>query len=113
MKKNSKWDEEEAIMLLSLYFKLENENFSVGHLEIAELSDFLRNRAEKLSLTINETFRNPTGIFMKLKNLQAVAHSGASGLSNYSNLDNRMYNEYVNNKIKLGNEVGYIKEKYN
>lgn len=112
MNKNIKWEEEEVILLIELYFKLKATKYDKNKPEILELCDLLRKRADKLNITINDTFRNKTGVFMKLKNIEAVENKSLVGLSNYSKLDRNIFNKYINNQQKLKDDSNEIREKY-
>lgn len=89
------WDFEEAIALVDIYYKVKLLDANEDK-EIEELSNYLIKRACVLQIEHDETYRNPTGIRMKLKNIEYLDTNGQSGLSSYSNADKKaleLYNE--------------------
>lgn len=110
MVKNIKWNEEEEILLLELFFKLKGTSYNRDHLGIIELSNLLRKRAEYFNIPMDDKFRNTTGIFMELKNLESVENNGLNGLSNYSELDVNLYNKYQTEISQLNIHAQLIRE---
>lgn len=110
MGRNIKWNEEEEILLLELYFKLKGTSYYQGHPDIIELSNLLRKRAENLNIPTDDKYRNTTGIFMKLKNLESVENNGLTGLPNYSELDVNLYNKYQTEISQLNIHAQLIRE---
>lgn len=113
MEKNQKWDKEEEILLLNLYLKIKTENYTEDHPDIILLSKLLIRRANYLGIKINENYRNKTGIYMKLKNIQSIDLKGEAGLSNYSTMDQKVWNEYSFDKNNLELLCQEIINKYN
>lgn len=113
MKRNIKWDREEIILLLDLYLRIRNEKFDKNHPEIEKLIYLLNKRAKKLGLKTTDTYRNNTGIFMKLMNLRALdSDYQGEGLKNYSKLDKEMWNMYKDNNSQLNSDCINITVKY-
>jgi len=90
------WDVEEAVALYDLYFRL---SASPEHKEeqINALSQIYRKRAMILSISIDEKFRNETGLSMQLSCIQYVVTNGDHGLSGASKLFYQTYQLYNEN----------------
>jgi 5-methylcytosine-specific restriction protein A len=110
--KNNSWDKEEVILLIELYLNLKDQPYTLNHSGLSELSKFLNKRAISLGLKVSNSFRNNTGIFMKLKNIQALDSSSKSGLTNYSSMDKSVWDEYCGNKDLLKGICKVIRSKY-
>ena len=107
-----KWEKEECILLIDL-FRYTQEHSRKENIEaIRILSTLLNRRAEILKYKIGDTFRNMTGILMKLQNIEYLASDGKKGLSAYSILDQETYNFFINNPEDFKQQVIKIKSKY-
>lgn len=110
--RNPSWTREEIILALDTYFKTDVHRLSASDVVIVQLSDTLR----KLSAYEQEkrltTYRNPSGVYMKLMNFYSIEHPN-KGLSNASKLDKVIYNEFVSNKKYLNAIANKIKEMVN
>lgn len=79
-----KWQLEEAIMLVDLYFRIESMPSSQTQREIDRLSALLRKRAEILRKPVDERYRNIDGVKMRLKSIQYLTSNGTAGLDSPS-----------------------------
>jgi len=78
--KQINWQIEEAIMLIDLYNRATTMTPQEARKEIQKLSEYLRHRAIILGLHIDDTYRNVSGIEMRLKSVNYLVSGGASGL---------------------------------
>lgn len=100
--KSPNWTRDEAILLLDLYFSI-NERTDVSKLEqMQELSDTLNAlRIHPLSVR-PPTFRNRSGIELKLGNLLAVdPNYKGVGSKNSSKLDKQIFDEFAERREDL------------
>ncbi len=93
--KNPKWQRDEVILALDLYFELNRKNISATNPKIIALSSLLNhlpiNREEK----IRENFRNPNGVSLKLSNFLAIdPDNNGKGMDAYSKLDEKVFFEF-------------------
>lgn len=114
-RRQPQWEREEVALLVSEYFR--TRNFLVEQERSIELvSKILRQRATSLGRTIDERYRNITGIKMKFANIQALdddmVKSGHTGLSNTSTLERQMVSEYKNFAGKINQEAYLTVMKY-
>ncbi len=112
MAKNPKWGKEEEILLLNLYLKIRGDRYTEDHPDIIFLSQLLNKRAHALGIKINANYRNKTGIFMKLKNIQSIDPNSETDLPNYSSMDEYVWAEYSSDKNSLENICQEITNKY-
>ncbi|MED3871980.1 HNH endonuclease [Priestia megaterium] len=103
-KKNPPWKRDELILALDLYFRKNPNHISNKHREVIKLSAILNSlpiHEEKLNA---EKFRNPHGVYMKLCNfLRFDPDYPGKGLERGSKLEEKVWNEYYNDKAKLHN----------
>lgn len=99
--KNPNWQRDELILALDLYFELDNKNVDKTNSKIIELSELL-NKLPIHESKENETFRNPSGVAMKLSNLKRfdTSYSG-KGLERGGKLEEVVWNEFITDKIRL------------
>lgn len=81
-------------------------------LAISNFSEFLKARARQKGITVNDKFRNVTGIKMKLQNIEYIATDGQKGLSCTSDLDKTQYKCSILSPAKFSCQVHSIKNKY-
>jgi len=100
--KNSRWSRDEIILTLDFYHQNYPSIPEKHSQEIIDLSSKLRRLQIKLGEDINEKYRNPNGVYMKLMNFHHFNpnHLG-KGLSGGSKLDEMIFNEFQNNISKL------------
>lgn len=92
--KRVKWDVEEAVALMHLYF--DNDcKMSVDSEQIENLSKIMKKRAVILGFDIDDSFRNVTGLEMQLACIHYVVTDGEEGLQNASTLFYETYDLYL------------------
>ena len=87
-------------MALNTYFKVNINRLSVHEEAIIKLSQTLRKLNAYSNTAHTDTYRNPSGVHMKLMNFYSIEFPG-KGLQNYGRLDKIVYDEYVTNKAYL------------
>ncbi|MCC8173648.1 MAG: HNH endonuclease [Odoribacter sp.] len=101
--RSRKWDRDEIILALDLYFDKDIGVMSSSNPKIIELSDTLNRLPQnKGQRELNPKFRNPNGVQLKLSNFKAIdpSYSG-TGMSSYSREDERVFNEFYLNRERL------------
>lgn len=91
----NRWDKYEVAKLIEMYLCIQGISTERKKEKIAELSSLLRENAIKNGIEIKDTFRNFTGITMRLANIEYLFTEGKYGLSAYSKLDLEMYKLYT------------------
>ena len=95
--RNPKWTRDEIILALHTYFQVNINTLSVHEDAIVQLSDLLRKLNAYENGSQSDTYRNPSGVHMKLMNFYSIETPG-KGLQNASKLDRLIYHEYVEDK---------------
>lgn len=92
--RNPKWVRDEEILLLDLYFRRHPK--SETDKGVVELSRLLRTLPIHPASRRSGTFRNPTGVFMKLGNLRHIdpGYSG-KGLGRTNDVARRVWSEFA------------------
>lgn len=95
--RNPKWSEDEAILLVDLYFDIKDMDIDITDAkdEIRLLSKTLRKLAALNGDAISDTFRNENGITMQLHNVQYIDTSGKEGLSSVSDVQKSVYDKFI------------------
>lgn len=94
--KRVKWDVEEAVALMYLYF--DNDcKMSVDSEQIENLSKILKKRAAILGFDVDDNFRNVAGLDMQLACIHYVVTDGKEGLYNVGTLFYETYDLYLKN----------------
>jgi hypothetical protein len=70
--RNPRWEEEELVLALDVYFRFPEARQSKAHPEVAQLSEDLRALRLPIERPDPEKFRNINGAFLKLQNLKAL-----------------------------------------
>ena len=84
--RNKKWDLEEWIVLVKLYFENKEKTRSELAEDFLELSKMLVCRADYLGIEHDEKYRNTNGLAMQFDRIKYMDTNGAKGLSAYSEL---------------------------
>lgn len=100
--RNPKWERDEIILALDLYFKLEPGQMHSKNIEVIELSEILNDlpiheiRPDKIK------FRNPNGVGLKLCNFLAIdpTYKG-KGMASFSKMDSEIFFEFNDDKTRL------------
>lgn len=112
--RNPKWSRDEIILTLNFYHLKYPEIPEKSSSDIEDLSNTLRKLQIKLGDNINEKYRNPNGVYMKLMNFHHFNpnHPG-EGLSGGSKLDQEIFVEFKDdqkNLFKISNSIIKILE---
>ena len=105
------WDLEEAVLLINYYFE-HGEIFYISNDEAREISKLLRCRAERLSIPVDEKFRNITGIKMQLACVHSVVTDGQHGMANAGKIFYDAYALYKENRCLFDKILKEFYEKY-
>lgn len=106
-----KWHRDEIILALELYFRTEPGHIHARNPEIIELSEILNKLPIHELGTVNEKYRNPNSVSLKLSNFLAIdSNYQGKGMGSFSKLDYEIFIEFVNNKEKLTNLSKRIKK---
>ena len=110
MKRNPPWTRDELILALELYFSVNPLHTSEKHPAIQGLSQVLNSLPIHAKSDLQQTFRNPSGVYMKLCNFLRLDPSyKGEGLRAGSKLDSEVWNEFVNQKDWLIEVAGAIR----
>jgi hypothetical protein len=108
--RNATWSVDETILLLDLYMRAPNAE--EGHPAVVDLSNRLIRRAAEAGLPVAMSFRNPTGVAMKLKNLAqqdpVFRATGRVGLPHGNAHNERVWALYASDLDALAREVRRI-----
>jgi 5-methylcytosine-specific restriction protein A len=74
MAQNPRWTRDELILALDLYFRVNPVHTSEKNPEVVALSDLLGLLPMHQERSDEETFRNPTGVYMKMCNFLNVTN---------------------------------------
>ncbi len=100
--RNPKWERDEVILALNLYFDENRGNIESSNPKIIELSELLNQLPIHSNRPDEEKFRNPNGVTLKLGNFLALdPNYSGKGMESYSKLDEAVFNEYFENLIEL------------
>ncbi len=110
-KRNPKWERDEVILALELYFREPKSHGISTHPEVIKLSELLN------ALPIHkggqyEKFRNPNGVGMKLANFRSFDPNYDDGLSSASKLDREVWDDFSGDLEKLKRVAESIKSNY-
>lgn len=108
------WTRDELILALDLYFREPSARGSKTHPGVLELSNILNQLPIHKSNELEEDFRNPNGVGMKLSNFLRFdpAYTGA-GLKRGSHLEEEVWNTYASNQKRLTETANAIKATIN
>ena len=105
---NPKWNREETILALDLYFRCDGHVPSGEDARVVELSKVLRALHFHPRKVRKKTFRNPDGVAFKLQNLRSVATG--SGLPNASKMDAHIWKEFGSRVREVQRMAARIRE---
>lgn len=107
--RNPDWTREEHILGLDLYLRLRLASFTGEHPEVVKLSETLKSLALLRGMSGSETFRNATGVSMKMSNFQRVdpKYQGV-GLPSGSKLEVEVWDEFSSKPSELAEAVETI-----
>lgn len=110
--KRIKWEPEEAVAIVDLYFRFERGTISDLNAELAELSRILNRRADMLGIVHDEKFRNLNGMKCIFQNVRYHATNGRRGLSSVGKLQRDTVSMYRNEPEKFNAILESFREKY-
>lgn len=109
--RNPKWERDEVILALNLYFDENRGTIESNNSKIIELSELLNMLPIHSNRPDEEKFRNPNGVTLKLGNFLALdPNYSGKGMESYSKLDEAVFNEYFENLIELRDVAEGIKK---
>lgn len=113
MSRNPNWIRDELILALELYFRVNPLRSSDEHPEVVALSNLLNRLPIHAKENTQETFRNPSGVYMKLGNfLHLDSEYEGRGLVAGSRLDKEVWKEFAYEKDRLRAVAEAIRENY-
>src|SRR5690606_30181092 len=109
-KRNPKWQRDELILALDLYFQLEPGQIHAKNPHIVELSNILNKLPIHSDREQFERFRNPNGVGLKLSNFLALDDSYAGkGMTSTSKLDKEVFTDFKDKRELLSKLAKSIK----
>lgn len=109
-KRNPDWSREETILALDLYLRHRPRLLDEGHPDVLTLSQDLRALAVAQGVRGLATFRNPTGVSMKLSNLRSGDPQNAGkGLPHGSATEDRVWAELGSDPAALAAAVSDLR----
>jgi 5-methylcytosine-specific restriction enzyme A len=107
--KNQDWSRDEHILALDFYLRHTPKIPSKASLEVVSLSTLLNKMQERLGGDRTQTFRNPSGVYMKLMNFRRFdpGYSG-KGLPNGNKDEETVWNLYADKPVELANLAARI-----
>jgi 5-methylcytosine-specific restriction protein A len=113
MTKNPDWTRDELILALDLYFKVDTAHTSKTNPDVVALSDLLNVLPIHSGQTMDTTFRNPAGVYMKLSNfLHLDPNHQAMGLHAVSKLTVEVWDEFSVDRVRLEKVAAAIRHNY-
>jgi 5-methylcytosine-specific restriction protein A len=100
--RNPRWERDELILALDLYFEVNPNQISDLDPRMVNLSNILKKMNIPATTKNLENFRNPSGVYMKMCNFLRLDPSyHGSGLTRGSKLDKVIWNEFSSNRVLL------------
>jgi 5-methylcytosine-specific restriction protein A len=110
---NPDWTRDELILALELYFRLDHRKLTSTNEEIVELSHILNQLPIHKGEPHDSTFRNPSGVAMKLSNfLHLDENYDGAGLHRGSKLDKAIWDEFSFQRELLSQTASSILRNY-
>lgn len=110
--RNPKWTRDELILALDLYYKEPNAHGNASHPAVIELSNILNALPLHKGRKLNEKYRNPNGVGMKLANFRTFDPEYDKGLSSGSRLDREVWDTFLTDRERLHKVAEAIKANY-
>ncbi len=108
------WTREEVILAMDFYIRaggLHGRSIpGQGSPEVMELSGLLRRMGAYPPERQGERYRNPNGVYLKLMNLRAVEAGGVHGMPARSQMDEAVWQDYIDRLPELHAEATRIRE---
>ena len=101
--RNPPWTEDEVVLALDLYFRLDWKDMEAENEKVIEVSKLLNALPGQGRSTVGDAkYRNPNGVSMKLQNFKAFDERyEGKGLDRGSKLDRKVFERYAADKVKL------------
>ncbi|SEA52783.1 hypothetical protein [Pedobacter hartonius] len=113
-KRNPKWNRDEIILALDLYFRIRPGQIHSSNPEVIALSILINKLPSFEDKPDQERYRNANGVSLKLSNFLAIDDSQEQkGMQSFSRLDQEIFNEFKDKKEILRNIVRKIKAALN
>ncbi len=110
--KNPPWVREEAILLLDLYIQCGRQHLPPTDEQVIALSGLLRRLPFHAPEKRDSSFRNPTGVSMKMANLRALdPQCDDVGLDRTSAMDRQVWDEFDDKPEALRSAAQTIRAK--
>jgi 5-methylcytosine-specific restriction protein A len=107
--KNPPWSRDEHIIALDFYLRYAPTIPGKDFKEVIALSELLNILGRKITGDLQETYRNPAGVYMKLMNFRGVDPSYPGvGLANGSKDEQVVWDLYSNNRTELSRLANHI-----
>ena len=104
------WSRDELILALELYFREPMARGSKTHPEVVNLSKILNQLSIHQGQALDDAFRNPSGVAMKLSNfLRLDPGYEVKGLSRGSKLEEEVWNTFVGDTERLMSVASVIR----
>ncbi len=104
------WQRDEIILALDLYFDLEPREMDNANPKVIELSQTLNNLPIHKGAKLNQKFRNPNGVGLKLSNFKAIDPDfDGKGMVRYSISDLKIFEEFKGRRDELKRLANRIK----
>jgi 5-methylcytosine-specific restriction protein A len=104
------WSRDELILALELYFREPMARGSKTHPEVVNLSKILNQLPIHQGQALDDAFRNPSGVAMKLSNfLRLDPGYEGKGLSRGSKLEEEVWNTFVGDTERLMSVASVIR----
>lgn len=110
MPQNPRWERDELVLALELYFQVNPAHTSPEDPRVIALSQELRQLGRHLHPANPDLYRNPNGVYMKLCNFLRCdpAYPGV-GLDAGSKKDIEVWDELAGNRARLRAEANRIR----
>lgn len=109
--RNPKWTRDELILALELYQRVDTIHTSKKNPEVVALSKLLNRLPLRPKEGEAATFRNPTGVYMKLCNfLRLDPNYSGTGLRAGGKLEVEIWREFANDEDRLRRTASAIRE---
>jgi len=113
-KRNPKWNRDEIILALDLYFRTRPGQIHSSNPDVIALSVLINKLPSFEDKPDQERYRNANGVSLKLSNFLAIDDSqGQKGMQSFSRLDQEIFNEFKGRKEILTNIANNIKAALN
>lgn len=100
--RNPVWQRDELILALEVYFRWRPKvPPAETHPDVVELSELLQNLPLIPAEDRRESFRNPSGVYMKLANFQYLDPTAEGGLDAYGKRDAEVWDEFAEHPAQL------------